>query len=43
MLHGLHKRWKQPCAYYLTRRSTKGEMLVNFLWRFLMPATMQAW
>jgi hypothetical protein len=31
MLRGLHKRWKQPVAYYLTRGSTKAEMLVNFL------------
>jgi hypothetical protein len=31
MLHGLCKRWKQPVAYYLIHRSTKGEMLVNFL------------
>jgi hypothetical protein len=31
MLRGLHKRWKQPVAYYLTRRSSKAEMLVNFL------------
>jgi hypothetical protein len=27
----LHKKWKQPVAFYLIRRSTKGEMLVNFL------------
>jgi len=31
MLRGLCKRWKQPVAYYLTRGSTKGEMLANFL------------
>jgi len=31
MLHGLHKRWKQPGAYYLIHGNTKGEMLVNFL------------
>ena len=31
MLRGLRKRWKQPVAYYLTRGSTKGDMLVDFL------------
>jgi len=31
MLRGLRKRWKQPVAYYLIHRSTKGEMLVHFL------------
>ena len=30
-LRGLRKRWKQPVAYYLTRGSTKGDMLVDFL------------
>jgi len=39
MLHGLYNKWKQSVAYYLIHRSTKGEMLVNFL----MPATMQDW
>jgi len=27
----LHCKWKQPVAYYLNRRSTKAEMLVQFL------------
>jgi hypothetical protein len=31
MLRGLCKRWRQPIAHFLTRGSTKGEMLVNFL------------
>jgi hypothetical protein len=31
MLHGLHKRWKQPVAYYLTRENTKREILLDFL------------
>ena len=35
MLHGLHKRWKQPVAYYLVCGSTKGEMFVNFLMEVL--------
>jgi len=35
MLRGLRKRWKQPVAYYLTRRSTKGDMLVDFLMEVL--------
>jgi len=35
MLHGLHKMWKQPVAFYLIRSSTKGEMLVNFLMEVL--------
>jgi hypothetical protein len=35
MLRGLRKRWKQPVAYYLTRGSTKGEMLLDFLMEFL--------
>jgi len=35
MFYGLHKRWKQPAAYCLIHRSTKGEMLVNLLMKFL--------
>ena len=35
MLHGLRKRGKQPVPYYLTRGSTKGEMLVGFLMEVL--------
>jgi len=35
MLHGLHRRWKQPIAYNLTRGSTKGDMLVDFLMEVL--------
>jgi hypothetical protein len=31
MLHGLHKKWKQPVAYYSIHGSTKSDMLVNFL------------
>jgi hypothetical protein len=35
MLHGLHKKWKQPVAYYLVRGSTKGQMLGEFLMEVL--------
>jgi hypothetical protein len=31
MVHGLHWKWKQPVTYYLSRGSTKAEMLVQFL------------
>jgi len=31
MVGGLHQKWKQPVAYYLSRGSTKAEMLVQFL------------
>jgi hypothetical protein len=31
MVRGLHRKWKQPVAYYLSRGSTKAEMLVQFL------------
>jgi hypothetical protein len=31
MIRGLHQKWKQPVAYYLSRGSTKAEMLVQFL------------
>ena len=31
MLRGLHRKWKQPVAYYLSRGSTKAGMLVQFL------------
>ena len=31
VLLGLHKKWKQPVACYLIHRSTKAEMLINFL------------
>jgi hypothetical protein len=27
MVHGLHRKWKQPVAYYLSHGSTKAEML----------------
>ena len=30
MVYGLHQKWKQPVAYYLSRGSTKAEMLVQF-------------
>ena len=35
MLRGLHKRWRQPVAYCLIHRNTKGEILVNFLMEIL--------
>ena len=31
MVRGLHRKWKQPVAYYLSRGSTKAEMLKQFL------------
>ena len=31
MVCRLHREWKQPVAYYLSRGSTKAEMLVQFL------------
>ena len=31
MVRGLHRKWKQPVAYYLSRGSTKAEMFVQFL------------
>ena len=31
MVRGLHRKWKQPVAYYLSRGSTKAAMLVQFL------------
>jgi hypothetical protein len=31
MVCGLHRKWKQPVAYYLCLKSTKAEMLVQFL------------
>ena len=31
MVHGLHRNWKQPVAYYLSGGSTMAEMLVQFL------------
>jgi hypothetical protein len=31
MVHGLHRKWKQPVASYLSRGSTKAEMLMRFL------------
>ena len=31
MVCGLHQKWKQPVAYYLSRGSAKAEMLVQFL------------
>jgi hypothetical protein len=35
MLYGLCKKQKQPVAFYLICRSTKGEMFVNFLMEVL--------
>jgi len=35
MLHGLHKRWKQPVTYYLIGGSNNGEMLLIFLMEIL--------
>jgi hypothetical protein len=37
VLHGLHKKWKQPVAYYLIHGSTKGDMFVNF-WMEVLDA-----
>jgi hypothetical protein len=31
MVRGLHRKWKQPVAYYLSCGSTKAEMLVQLL------------
>jgi hypothetical protein len=31
IVHGLHWKWKQPVAYYLSCGSTKAEMFVQFL------------
>jgi hypothetical protein len=31
MVRGLHLKWKQPVAYYLSRGSTKADMLMQFL------------
>jgi hypothetical protein len=31
MVRGLHRKWKQPVTYYLSRGSTKAEILVQFL------------
>ena len=31
MVRGLHQKWMQPVAYYLSCGSTKAEMLVQFL------------
>jgi hypothetical protein len=41
MLRALHKKWKQPVAYYFIHGSTKGDMFVNSLMEVL--ATMQDW
>ena len=35
IVRGLHRKWKQPVAYYLSCGSTKAEMLVQFLIGFL--------
>jgi len=35
MVRGLHRKWKQPVAYYLSCGSTKAEMLVQFLMEVL--------
>ena len=43
MLPGFHKKWKQPVTYFVIHRSGKGELLVNFLCKSLMCATMQDW
>ena len=37
MVHGLHQKWKQPVAYYLSRGSTKAEMFVQSLKEVLGP------
>ena len=29
-VHGLHRKWKQPAAYYFSRGSTKANLLVRF-------------
>jgi hypothetical protein len=31
MVRDLHRKWKQPVAYYLSRESTKVEIFVHFL------------
>jgi hypothetical protein len=31
MIHGLHRKWKQPVAYYFTRGSTKAEVIARYL------------
>jgi hypothetical protein len=31
IVRGLHRKWKQPVAYYVSRGGTKPEMLVKFL------------
>jgi hypothetical protein len=31
IVRGLHRKWKQPVAYYLSCGSTKAEMLLQFL------------
>ena len=31
MVRALHRKWKQPVAYYLSRGGTNAEMLVQFL------------
>ena len=40
MVRGLHRKWKQPVAYYLSRGSSKAEMLMQFLKEFLMHVRM---
>jgi hypothetical protein len=30
-IHGLHRKWKQPVAYYFSRGSSKANLLVRFL------------
>jgi hypothetical protein len=42
MLRALHKKWKQPVAYYLVRGSAKGQMLVKFL-EEVLGACHNAW
>ena len=37
MVHGLHRKWKQPVAYYFIRGRTKADLLVRFLAHARMP------
>jgi hypothetical protein len=34
-VHGLHQKWKQLVAYYFSHGSTKANLLVRFLNKFL--------
>jgi len=42
MDRGLHRKWRQPVAYYLSRGSTKAEMLVQFL-KEVLDACPECW